>query len=240
MNGKRGVNLIYCRRTGSFQNLVVTSNYGRHNLPPPLVGISLCTARSIEIVPRGGPLQNSSTYSPKKGGPPLEFINIQPPKRGLPLEFINQRGSASRYHQPKRDSINQKGGPPLGTISMDLAACYKSKGIYKELLEQMASPNKCQSIYLKFQGIRTLCFRCWERTLCSAQQFPHHEYITAKHPDIRVPIRPEVTANATQVLPCHHGHGQPPHIMVTGIRNSDPVNSILGSKLDKLTKYNQG
>ena len=60
---------------------------------------------------------------------------------GLPLDFINQRGSASRFHQPmevrlqisstkrgstsrfhqpNRDSINQKGGPPLGTISMDL------------------------------------------------------------------------------------------------------------------------
>ena len=49
------------------------------------------------------------------GGLPLEFINIQPPKRGLPLEFINQRGSASRFHQPKGapalDFINQKGIP---------------------------------------------------------------------------------------------------------------------------------
>ena len=41
-----------------------------------------------------------------KGGPPLEFINIQPPKRDPPLEFINQRGSISRFHQPK-------GGLPL-------------------------------------------------------------------------------------------------------------------------------
>ena len=43
------------------------------------------------------------------------------PKMSLPLEFINQRGYTSRFHQPKRDPINQKGGPPLGTISMDLA-----------------------------------------------------------------------------------------------------------------------
>ena len=72
---------------------------------------------------KGVLLQNSSTYSPPRGGPPLEFINIQSPKRGPPLEFINQKGSASRFHQPKRDPINQKGkgDPPLGTISMDLA-----------------------------------------------------------------------------------------------------------------------
>ena len=38
------------------------------------------------------------------GSPPLEFINIQPKKGGPPLEFIYQRG-----------------GPPLGTISMDPA-----------------------------------------------------------------------------------------------------------------------
>ena len=43
MNGKRGVNLIYCRHTGTFQNLV-TSNYGGHNLPPPLGGINLMQA----------------------------------------------------------------------------------------------------------------------------------------------------------------------------------------------------
>ena len=30
-------------------------------------------------------------------------------------------GSASRFHQSKRDPINQKGGPPLETISIDLA-----------------------------------------------------------------------------------------------------------------------
>ena len=128
----------------------------------------------------------------------------------------------------------------LSLISDEISVIGNKKRGTTQLLEQMPSPNGCQNIYLKFQVFRTLCFRCWKRTLCSAQQFPHHEYITAKHPDIRVPIRPEVTANATQVLPCHHGHGQPPHIMVTGIRNSDPVNSILGSKLDKLTKYNQG
>ena len=29
--------------------------------------------------------------------------------------------SASRFYQPKREPINQKGGPPIGTISMDLA-----------------------------------------------------------------------------------------------------------------------
>ena len=42
-------------------------------------------------------------------------------KRGPPLEFIIQRGYASRFHQPKRDPFNHKGGQPLGTISMDLA-----------------------------------------------------------------------------------------------------------------------
>ena len=54
------------------------------------------TARSIEIVPRGGPPL-------KMGGLPLEFINIQPPKGGPSLEFINiqplKRGSASTIHQ---------------------------------------------------------------------------------------------------------------------------------------------
>ena len=41
---------------------------------------------------------------------PLEFINIQPPlprKGGPPLEFINQKGSASRFHQPKRGSASR-------------------------------------------------------------------------------------------------------------------------------------
>ena len=49
----------------------------------------VCTARSIEIVPRGGlPI--------KIGGPPLEFINIQPLKRRF----------AFRIHQ---DTAPQKG-----------------------------------------------------------------------------------------------------------------------------------
>ena len=39
----------------------------------PLGKIGIHTARSIEIVPRGGP-------PIKMGGPPLEFINIQPLK----------------------------------------------------------------------------------------------------------------------------------------------------------------
>ena len=34
-----------------------------------------------------------------------------------------KRGSVSRFQQPKRDSINQRGGPPLGTIAMNLAEC---------------------------------------------------------------------------------------------------------------------
>ena len=51
--------------------------------------------------PKGGLPLEFINIKPPKGGPPLEFINIQPPKRGPPLEFINQRGSASRFHQPK-------------------------------------------------------------------------------------------------------------------------------------------
>ena len=47
----------------------------------PIFFLQLHTARSIEIVPRGGPPL-------KMGGPPLEFINIQPPKEGPPIEFI--------------------------------------------------------------------------------------------------------------------------------------------------------
>ena len=39
-----------------------------------------------------------------------------------------KRGSASRFYQPKRDPINQKGGPPLGTISMDLAVYLPKSG----------------------------------------------------------------------------------------------------------------
>ena len=45
---------------------------------------------------------------PPKGGPPLGFINIQIQNGGLPLEFINM-------HQSKNV------GPPLRTMSMDLA-----------------------------------------------------------------------------------------------------------------------
>ena len=65
-------------------------------------------------------LQNSSTYSSPKGDPPFEFINIKPPKRGLALKCIiqkgvrlqissSERGPASRFHQTKRNLINQKG-----------------------------------------------------------------------------------------------------------------------------------
>ena len=57
------------------------------------------TARSLEIVPRGGPplkmggsASTIHNHKAPKGGPPLEFINIQPKKGGPPLEFINQRG----------------------------------------------------------------------------------------------------------------------------------------------------
>ena len=71
-------------------------------------------------------LQNSSTYSLPKRRPPLEFINIKPPQnsstKGVRLQISStKRGFASRFHQSKRDPINQKGGPPQGTISMDLA-----------------------------------------------------------------------------------------------------------------------
>ena len=69
------------------------------------------TARSIEIVPRGGtPLK----IQPQKGGPPLEFINIQPLKRG----------SASTIHQhtaPQKGvrlyNSSTKGGRPLDFIN---------------------------------------------------------------------------------------------------------------------------
>jgi hypothetical protein len=94
--------------------------------------IKICTAWSIEIVPRGGhplkmggpPLEfiniqpqigglprvrlyNKSTYSPPKGGPPLESINIQPPTKGVRLY------NSSTYSLPKGGSplefINQRG-----------------------------------------------------------------------------------------------------------------------------------
>ena len=45
-------------------------------------------------------------------------ITYSPPKGGPPIEIINQRGSASRFHQPK-------GGPHVGTISMDIAVHLK-------------------------------------------------------------------------------------------------------------------
>ena len=70
------------------------------------------------------PLKLSLEADPlsKWGGPPLEFINIHPPK-GVRLQNSSAKGCPppSSFHQPKRDLINQKGGPPLGTISMDLA-----------------------------------------------------------------------------------------------------------------------
>ena len=92
---------------------------------------------------KGVDLQYSSTYSHPKWGPPLEFINIQPPKRGVlhqnsssysPPKGVrlqnssSQRGSASRFHHLKRDPINQKRGPPLGTISMDLVVHVLTNG----------------------------------------------------------------------------------------------------------------
>ena len=52
-----------------------------------------------------------------------------------------KRVSASRFHQPKRDSINQKGGPPLGTTSMDLAVSSKILMMKKYLL--MTNVSKC-------------------------------------------------------------------------------------------------
>ena len=79
-----------------------------------------CTARSIEIVPRGKPPL-------KMGGPPLEFISIQPSKGGPPLEFINiqplKRRSASRIHQPKRVCLqisSTRRVPPLEFININL------------------------------------------------------------------------------------------------------------------------
>ena len=64
---------------------------------------------------KGVHLKNSSSY---RRGPPLEY---QQPK-GVHLQISStKRGSASRFHQPKRGPINQKGGPPLGTIFQDLA-----------------------------------------------------------------------------------------------------------------------
>ena len=62
------------------------------------------TARSIEIVPRGGPPL-------KMGGPPLELINIQLKKGGSASSIHQPKGgSASRFHQPD-------GGPPLDFIN---------------------------------------------------------------------------------------------------------------------------
>ena len=56
----------------------------------------ICTSRSIEIVPRGGPPL-------KMGGPPLEFNNIRPQIGGPPQKFINiqppKMGFAFRIHQ---------------------------------------------------------------------------------------------------------------------------------------------
>ena len=73
---------------------------------------------------------------------------------GPPLDFINQKGSPSRFQQPKRDPINQKGGPPLGTISMDLAASNENGHLQKiwinlvlETLTKVFNPQNRSIIY---------------------------------------------------------------------------------------------
>ena len=120
---------------------------------------------------KGVRIQNSSSYSPPKGGPHLEFINIQPPKRGsasrihqhtVPpppqkkggpqlqnpstkwgstLESINQRGSASRFYQPK-------GGPPL-ISSTKRDSIYQKETIYMGLAQQNCAQQK-NSNFRKF------------------------------------------------------------------------------------------
>ena len=64
-----------------------------------------------------------SRFHQPKGGPHLEFINIQPPKRSPPLEFINQRGSASRFHQPKRRSASRDNFNTLYVCIRTLDVC---------------------------------------------------------------------------------------------------------------------
>ena len=103
-------------------DITLVSNSSNHPLLKPMYRQinRNCPSWQRRLSTQGVCLQNSSTSSFPKWGPPQKFIKIQPSKRGPPIESINQRGSASRFHQPKRDLINPKGGLPLGTISMDL------------------------------------------------------------------------------------------------------------------------
>ena len=69
------------------------------------------TARSIEVIPRGGPSLN--------GGSASRIHQHTAPKRGstsrIHQHTAPQKGSASKFHQPKGgpplDFINQKGIP---------------------------------------------------------------------------------------------------------------------------------
>ena len=131
------------------------------NIQPPKMG-SASRIHQHTAPQKGVRFQNSSTYSTPKGGSPLEFINIQPPKRGPPLEFINQRGSTSRFHQPKRDPINQKRGPPLGTISMDLAIFNQQSNLSKYskqvpvLVSQARVPKIFSDPKTKMQSVKVI------------------------------------------------------------------------------------
>ena len=102
-----------------------------------------------------GLLLESINIQLPKWGRYLEFINIQPPKRGstfiIHQHTAPQKGSASRIHQSKgvrfyisstkrgrlqisstKNFTNQKGGSPLGTISMDL----RISSFYRITLQQ--------------------------------------------------------------------------------------------------------
>ena len=76
---------------------------------------------NVQPPQKGVCLQNSLTYSPPKGDLPLEFINIQPSKvrsaSRIHQHTAPQKGSASRFYQTKMNSMHQKGGLPLRTIS---------------------------------------------------------------------------------------------------------------------------
>ena len=90
---------------------------------PPLEFIKQKAGLSLNFINQIGVcLQNSSTNRPPKGGLPLEFIIIQPPKGGPPLGFINiqiQNGGLPLEFINMHQSKNV--GPPLRTMSMDLA-----------------------------------------------------------------------------------------------------------------------
>ena len=106
------INIQPLKRGVCFQNSSICT------IKPPKGG----SASKIhqQTAPQNGVLfQNSSTCSHPKWGSPLEFINIQHPKRG----------SASRFHQPKRDSICNK---KEGFASRD--NFYGSSGTYFKLL----------------------------------------------------------------------------------------------------------